>query len=287
MDHREPDSTQQSRTPNSRASKGMLSVGFQTLEREVQDLELEVEGTIPDWLRGTLLRNGPGKFDYEDQSVNHWFDGHAMLHRFQLTADGVSYSNRMLESDAHTSAEEEGALTYSEFATDPCRDRFERVFVMFTGPDITDNAAVSIDRHADRFIAMTETPIPVEFDPETLETLGHLEFDDDIEGQTSTAHPHRDFERNVTVNYITQFGRTSRYVVYERDDENTSRSPVGSVEVDKPAYMHSFGMTEQYVVLAEFPLRIESAPDAPVEQTVHRALQLAPGTARPVHRPRP
>jgi carotenoid cleavage dioxygenase-like enzyme len=257
MTHREfaPDGRAGGRSADSRdPAAASPAVGVRSLEREVDDVELAVEGSIPGWLRGTLLRNGPAQFDFDDQSVNHWFDGHGMLHRFEIDADGVRYANRFIRSDAHRAARRDGSLGYNEFATDPCRDLFERVFALFTGPELTDNATVNIGRHADRFVAMTETPMPVEFDPETLETLGHFEFDDDLPGRITTAHPHRDVERSVTVNYVTQFGRTSRYVVYELDDEDTSRDPVGRVEVDEPAYMHSFGMTERYVVLAEFPL---------------------------------
>ena len=37
-------------------------------------------------------------------------------------------------------------------------------------PDLTDNANVNLARLGDEYIAMTETPLPVTFDPETLET---------------------------------------------------------------------------------------------------------------------
>ena len=40
-------------------------------------------------------------------------------------------------------------------------------------PDVTDNPNVNLARIGDRYIAMTETPMPVEFDPDTLETIGH------------------------------------------------------------------------------------------------------------------
>ena len=36
--------------------------GFQTLERETSVAALKVEGRIPDWLTGTLLRMGPARF---------------------------------------------------------------------------------------------------------------------------------------------------------------------------------------------------------------------------------
>ena len=41
-------------------------------------------GKIPDWLEGTILRNGVGQWDLGGESVVHWFDGHALLHKFEI-----------------------------------------------------------------------------------------------------------------------------------------------------------------------------------------------------------
>jgi carotenoid cleavage dioxygenase-like enzyme len=47
-------------------------------------------GQIPKWLRGTFLRLGPGKFDIGDFVVNHWFDGYAVLCKFDIQNGKVS-----------------------------------------------------------------------------------------------------------------------------------------------------------------------------------------------------
>lgn len=39
-------------------------------------------GSIPPWLQGTLLRNGPGLFSVGNTSYKHWFDGMALIHSF-------------------------------------------------------------------------------------------------------------------------------------------------------------------------------------------------------------
>lgn len=44
-------------------------------------------GTIPSWLSGRLVRNGPGLFEVGDTEYKHWFDGLALLHSFTI-ADG-------------------------------------------------------------------------------------------------------------------------------------------------------------------------------------------------------
>lgn len=39
-------------------------------------------GQLPTWLKGILLRNGPGMHTIGDTKYNHWFDGLARLHSF-------------------------------------------------------------------------------------------------------------------------------------------------------------------------------------------------------------
>ena len=61
--------------------------GFDSLEEETHLDGLPVHGQLPPWLRGSLLRTGPAKWEVGDRTMNHWFDGLAMLHRFSF-ADG-------------------------------------------------------------------------------------------------------------------------------------------------------------------------------------------------------
>lgn len=60
-------------------------------------------------------------------------------------------------------------------------------------PGSRDNCNVSINKLADDVIAFTEIPVPVRFDPETLETLGVNRYKNVIGGQISIVHPHFDF----------------------------------------------------------------------------------------------
>src|SRR5262245_37791918 len=54
--------------------------------------------------------------------------------------------------------------------------------------------------------------------------------------------------------YVLDFGRRSKYRFFGIDGETGRQSAVATIPVDRPAYMHSFGMTERYLVVAEFPL---------------------------------
>ncbi len=223
--------------------------GLETLDAEVELDSLPIEGSIPEWLTGTLLRNGPAKFEVGEQPYKHWFDGLAMLHRFSFGGGSVSYANRFLRSDAYKAAEREGKIAYSEFATDPCRSIFRRAATLFR-PKITDNCNVNLTRLGDEYVAMTETPLPVAFDPETLETLG-VAFKPP--GIHATAHPHHDPERGELIAYVTHFGPRSEYRVFGQRDRDSQRR-IASKRVGEPSYMHSFALTERYAVLVAFPL---------------------------------
>lgn len=230
-------------------ARGGYRRGFDSLDREVSATPLAVSGALPDWLGGSLLRTGPAKFEVGDRGYRHWFDGLAMLHAFAFRGGAVSYSNRFLRTKAFLAAQETGRIGYSEFATDPCRSLFRRLMTTFRPPSFGDNANVNVVRFDDDSLALTETPLPVEFDPQTLETLGVAA---PAPGQLTTAHPHRAPSTGELINYAVHFGPSSSYRVYGQR-EGTKRRMIAQLAVRQPAYMHSFAITERYVVLVEFP----------------------------------
>jgi beta,beta-carotene 9',10'-dioxygenase len=227
--------------------------GFRSLTVETPTaVALTVTGTLPAWLQGTLLRTGPSKFEVGDRTYNHWFDGLAMLHRFAFADGGVSYSNRFLQSKAFRAAEATGKIAYSEFATDPCRTLFGRVTAIFD-PKLTDNCCVNVSDYASATTAFTETAMPMRLSPQSLETLGVFGYDRALSGQISTAHPHYDAKRRCHYNYIADLSLKTVYRVCAIGDDGTERVVV-NIPVERPAYMHSFGMSEDHLILTEFPL---------------------------------
>ena len=109
--------------------------------------------------------------DIATNRASGWFDGLAMLHRFGFAEGAVTYRNRYLETPSYRAARDGGHIAYGEFATDPCRSIFSR---FFTHPRLrrTSNANVNVTSDGDRDFALTETPIAVEFDRNTLATVG-------------------------------------------------------------------------------------------------------------------
>ena len=230
-------------------------IGLESIEREYDRVECPVDGEIPTWLSGTLYRNGPGRFDVGDDTVDHWFDGLAMLRRFRIESGTVTVSNRFLRSNEYTHVTEQSELRCGQFGTTAPSSLFGRLAGLVR-QDLTDNASISVDRIGTDPVAITETPHSVGFDSETLETTRTITPDDSVSTTGSLGHPHYDFDRETVVNMGVRFGKQSAYVLFERSAEGTIRRPIATFPVDRPAYFHSFGLTEQYAVFVESPLRL-------------------------------
>ena len=232
-------------------SKHDFRLGFEEPPGETEVADLPIEGTLPEWLAGSLVRVTPAKFEAGGTPLNHWFDGQAMLHAFGVDSGRVSYANRWLRTKQLESIERDGKLAYSEFATDPCRSIFKRMSLMFNPrAAVTDNGVVNVVQVGDEHLALTETPLPVRFDPETLATIGTPEWAEDIPGLLTTAHPHGD--NGELVNYAAHVGPASRYRFFTMPPGGKPRT-AAEMKVREPAYVHSFGLTPRFFVLGEFP----------------------------------
>jgi carotenoid cleavage dioxygenase-like enzyme len=179
-----------------------------------------------------------------------------MLHRFSFSGGRVGYRSRFLDSNAYRDAKEKGKIVRSEFATDPCTSLFGRAMTLFKGEAGTDNANVNVTELAGRTVSMTETPMPLAFDRDTLETVDHVTYDDHLSGDVTTAHPLRDPARGCVYNYLLKFGATNRCAFYRQDDRSQIRQQITEVRMDRAPYMHSFAQTRDYLILTQFPLTV-------------------------------
>ncbi|CAH0714177.1 unnamed protein product, partial [Brenthis ino] len=244
-----------------------INIWMRTCEEEVNvPLQGKVTGEIPQWLQGSLIRNGPGCNKIGSSQYQHVFDGLALLHKFTVKDCRVTYQCRFLRSETYKKNKAANRIVITEFGTkaipDPCHTIFDRISSIFNFKlEKTDNAAVSIYPFGDQIYAMTEVPTLYKIDPGSLETLGSKQLSDALL-VAHTAHPHvmpNGDVYNVGLNVVK--GNLSHVVVKfpysEKGDMFEAAEIVGSAKPRwrlNPAYMHSFGITENYFVIIEQPL---------------------------------
>ncbi|XP_050089523.1 carotenoid isomerooxygenase isoform X1 [Anopheles aquasalis] len=264
-----------------------VNVWLRSCEQEiVQPIEGTVKGTVPEWLNGSLLRNGPGSLKVGDMMFNHLFDSSALLHRFNINEGKVTYQCRFLKSDAYKKNTAARRIVVTEFGTsavpDPCQTIFQKVAAIFNKPGAnnSDNAMISIYPFGDEFFAFTESPIIHRIDPETLDTEAKLNVSDYVGIVNHTSHPHVMSDGTV-YNLgcsVTKTGPAYTIICFPHGEGMFENARiVASVPARwkfHPGYMHTFGITENFYVIVEQPLSV-SVPTMVVSQIRNKPMAAA------------
>ena len=109
---------------------------FISQNSETELTKLQLDGSLPKWLNGKLVRNGPAIFEAGSTQLRHWFDGYGMLHGFMIADGTVYYQSKLIQSPEYLNNKEsrQGTLKTITWGTasDPCRSIFRRFFANFT-----------------------------------------------------------------------------------------------------------------------------------------------------------
>ncbi|XP_031138224.1 retinal Mueller cells isomerohydrolase-like [Sander lucioperca] len=244
---------------------------FETVEELNEPIPAKISGVIPSWLGGSLLRMGPGLFEVGDEPFYHLFDGQALMHKFDLKDGQVTYYRKYIKTDTYVRAMTENRIVVTEFGTaaypDPCKNIFSRFFTYFRGIEVTDNCIVNVYPIGEDFYAVTETNYITKVDPDSLETLKRVDLCKYLSVNGVTAHPHIDADGAV-YNIGNCFGK-SMSLAYnivkippaQKDNSDPLEKSQVVVQLPsserlKPSYVHSFGMTDNYFVFVEQPVKI-------------------------------
>src|SRR5574337_1345078 len=175
-------------------SNPYLEGGFAPIAHEYTLTELEVYGTIPDFLDGRYLRIGPNPVGEIDPALYHWFAGDGMVHGVRIR-DGRAewYRNRYVR----------GPQTARALGEPPVPGR--HVGASGIG------ANTNVVGHAGRTIALIEGGISCYELTDELDTVGVCDFDGTLSGGY-TAHPKRDAVTGSPM--MHDFSLTENHVVF-------------------------------------------------------------------------
>ncbi len=213
--------------------------------------EAVLEGALPEWLRGRLLRTAP-VLEVGAYRAAHWFDGLGMLYRLDVERGRVRFAQRLLETKALAAARA-GRMTVSTFAGRNERSFFKRLVQPI--PPMTDNTNVHIVPTPDGWLAMTETSHQYLVDGDSLGIKREVHYQDAIGPVAGMlAHPEWDARMHQLVNVATRMGAKTELVVYRHALGESERRPIARIALPEVAYLHAFALTEKKVVIVAPPL---------------------------------
>ena len=98
-----------------------LTYGWYATPEIQNPTQLEVVGTIPQWVRGSLYRGAAATWDTGNFTAEHWFDGFSRNHRFEIQNGQVEYRSRNASDEQADFVKETGLFPGGSFGSDPCK----------------------------------------------------------------------------------------------------------------------------------------------------------------------
>ena len=222
---------------------------MRTLVREHGFEPLEVEGTIPDGLRGTMFRVGPGVYESFGRAVAHSFEADGVVSAVRLEGSArASGAMRVIESEGLREERRAGRPLYGSRAAG-----WRRVVNgLLRRRKNTGNTALL--RWQSRLFALVESSPPTELDPHELRTLGETDLGGAI-GSAFTAHPHRVNARQASYGFGMRWGARSAIELAALPDHGPARR-LGVIPLREGVLLHDFAATEKHLVFLVPPMRM-------------------------------
>ena len=245
---------------------------------EFHDLPLTWEDAtlVPGWLSGTYVRNGPAQISFgsERRILTSWLDGFAKLHSFKFSGSTVLFSGKMLESPNYLASVDAGELqpmsTLNKFGTVEEEWTFMEKMtilkktILNTAYDNNSPALWRIGKNTlddGVYLAVTDSPTPTRFNLTDLSTIG-MEYPNAWPPTLSgCAHWMREVKTDNSINFQWKKGFTGAPYVevqrYGQEDDYKNPEIIATFTPKKMSYIHSFSITENYVVFFFFPVTID------------------------------
>jgi all-trans-8'-apo-beta-carotenal 15,15'-oxygenase len=215
----------------------------------------EIEGEVPEFIRGSYYLNGPARFSRGRLEYRHWLDGDGMVCALRFESGRVHFANRFVKSTKLVVEEEMGRPIFRAFGTAFESDRLKRG-IMLESP-----INVSVYPYKGTLLAFGEQGLPIELDPVTLETRGEFNFGGALNDISPfAAHPKFDLATGEMFNFGIAFSTTVPSLNLYRFDREARLLYRKRVSLDYACSIHDFSLSRSYAIfyLSPYILNMES-----------------------------
>lgn len=231
--------------------------GVRPLDEEFSYRVASVEGALPDWLRGTFFRNGPGRLEVGGQRFGHWFDGDGLICRFSFRDDGVHFANRYVRTPKFLRETARHGIDCRGFGTQRPGGVLANALRMPANP-----ANTGVIWHGGYLLALNEGGRPFRLDPASLETLGEFNYDGALSPRHlfsahGKVHPRTGHYVNfgLMVDGIGRHGIRTSLAVY-RITPAGRLDHMARIPLDHFPFCHDFALTDRHAIFFLNSIRV-------------------------------
>jgi len=231
---------------------------------------------LPKCIQGAYFISGPALFEMGGYNFAGLFDGLGKINRFELRGGQkeICYTSAFLKTGTYRAALQTGTATHGVLFEDttPSRPACPLLDPMCNIAAPNDNNWVSMIVVGGEALLLSDTPTMVKLNTDTLNVTGLKTWADDKKGMLGPPHPTWTsplHEATVGSAHPLQRPGTQTFVevmmemailpeeknivdVYTFDSKHVglqNRTKIASLRCDNLQYLHSFGVTPNYVVL--------------------------------------
>ncbi len=211
---------------------------------------LQVDGRIPEDIRGVVYRNGPARHELAGERYAHRWDGDGMVQAFSLENGRVTHLARFVQTRKFQQESQAGRFLCNAFGSyragsDPLP------------ADIDDwnPANINVAMCGGELLALWEAGSAYRLDPTSLETLGVKHWGE-FQGRAFSAHPKREPDGT-----LWNFGcepLTGLLNIYCVNADGSLRS-AQQIQIPGLPNVHDFAVTERHLVFLLPPIPINEA----------------------------
>ena len=223
--------------------------GLENLEEELDYWITDIEGAIPTDLRGTFIRNGPGRQQIGGQPFGHWFDGDGMLSSFSFLQGDAFFKNRYVRTPKYVEETEAQEILYRGFGTMIPGGIRANIGRYPANP--TNTSAVY---HGGHLLACNEGGRPWKVRADTLETVGEFNYDGQL-NRTNVFSAHGKIHRSTgnLINFGPGFGGIGRkgpkaVLNLYRIDPSGQLTKKAKLALEGSPFAHDFVITDRYAI---------------------------------------
>jgi all-trans-8'-apo-beta-carotenal 15,15'-oxygenase len=230
----------------------LIERAFSSTPSEQAYIVDDIEGDVPQFIRGTYYMNGPARFSRGDFRYQHWLDGDGMVCALSFEDGQVGFTSRFIRSAKYLAEEKAGRPLFRTFGTAFESDCLKRG-VMLESP-----VNVSVYSYAGRLLAFGEQGLPVELDAVTLETRGEFNFRGALNDISPfAAHPKLDPVTGEMFNFGIAFASKGPHLNFYRFDADANVVFRKRLPIEYPCSIHDFGLSQNYAVFYLSPYLLD------------------------------
>ena len=226
-----------------------------TSEQGGRDYAPRIEGEIPQALKGSLYRNGPGLFERGGYKIKHLLDGDGLIQRLSFTDAGVRYQNAFVQTEKFITEQAAEKRLYATWTT----RKSDNVLANIGGNVTASQAGVTVYPVHGKILARDELGPTYEIDPLSLKTGDQIPVGSGLENVGFKAHSKLDPENGEWILAGNKYGR--RMSVHVAIYEPTLRHKRQfSFVSPRQVYVHDFFASKNHLIFVLHPCNFSPLP---------------------------